>query len=267
MAEDKGLVSIIMLSKNQERYLNESIRSVINQTYTNWELLFVDDSSSDKTIEMMMDLKMDGRLKIDNNKYVDRIKVSQTVSEQGEIINENSALKKTRGKWIAFLNVGDVWTSDKLEKQIEFMEEHDYAFTYTQYRIMDAESKDRSFLISGKDCVSHQDMLKCCWPAYLTVMYNAEKVGKMTFRSVWTNYYALWINVSEKSDCYLLPEDLATLRTKWNRLGKIFLTNNLKWRYDAFRVEEDYGRITSLFYTLRNMWYGMMKWRKYVKRV
>ena len=82
MAEDKGLVSIIMLSKNQERYLNESIRSVINQTYTNWELLFVDDSSSDKTIEMMMDLKMDGRLKIDNNKYVDRIKVSQTVSEQ-----------------------------------------------------------------------------------------------------------------------------------------------------------------------------------------
>ena len=97
-------------------------------------------------------------------------------------------------------------------------------------------------------------------------MFDAEKVGVMKIHSPWTNYYSLWLNVLEKSDCYLLPENLATFRTKWNRLGKILLTNNYKWRYDAFRIEEDHGRFISLCYTIRNMWYGMVKWYKYVKR-
>ena len=262
-----GLVSIIMLSRNQGRYVEESVRSVISQTYKNWELLFVDDSSQkDDTISKMMSLREEGKLRLEDGKVSDRIKVALSVYQRGDINIINSTLKEARGRWIAFLNVGDVWHPTKLEKQITFMEEHGYAFSYTQYRLMDSKSQDRGFLISGKEHVSHQDMLRCCWPAYMTVMYDAEKVGIMRFRSVWTNYYALWLNVSEKCDCYLLPENLATLRTRWNRLGKILLTNNYKWRCDAYRIEESFGRFVSLCYTIRNMWYGLVKWHKYVKR-
>lgn len=267
LIEDSGLVSIIMLSRNQGRYVAESVRSVIKQTYKNWELIFVDDSSSkDDTIHQMMTLKEEGRHKNVSGEVINRIKVTQTVFHRGDINIINSTIKDAHGRWIAFINVGDVWTPDKLEKQISFMLTNNYAFSYTRYRLMDSESKDRGFLISGKKHISHQDMLKCCWPAYLTVMYDAARVGKMNFRSVWTNYYSLWLNVSEKNDCHLLPENLATLRTKWNKLGKNLLTNNFKWRYDAFRIEEDYGRITSLCYTIRNMWYGLVKWNKYVKK-
>ena len=260
------LVSIIMLSHNKAEFVKESVRSVLAQTYTNWELLFIDDNSTDDTIHRMMELKYEGRWKKEDGTVVERVKVSKTVTNRGEINNCNSALKEARGRWVAFLNVGDVWAPDKLEKQIAFMEEHGYVFSYHQYRLMDAVSKDRGYLISGKEHVTHKDMLKCCWPGYLTVMYDAEKVGKKKIRSVWTNYYALWLSVSDRNDCYLLKENLATLRTRWNYLGKILLTNNFRWRYDAYRMEEDLGRVLSLLYTIRNRWYDLVKWYQYAQR-
>ena len=83
-------------------------------------------------------------------------------------------------------------------------------------------------------------MMKCCWPAYLTVMYDAEKVGMLQLRNLkGNNDYALFLIVSEEADCYLLKENLAKLRTKWGMLGKFLLT-------------------------IRNMWYGVVKWMKYV---
>ena len=108
-----------------------------------------------------------------------RIKVSFIVGQGNDTPRRNSALANARGRWIAFLDAGDVWESTKLERQIGFMEEHGYAFSYTQYGIIDKESRDRGFVVGGKDRVTYQDMMKCCWPAYLTVMYDAEKVGRL----------------------------------------------------------------------------------------
>ena len=123
------LVSIIMLSHNQAQYVEESVRSVMAQTYQNWELLFIDDNSKDNTITLMMDLKEEARIRREDYTYNDRIKVSKTVSDRGESVNRNKALKEARGRWIAFLDVGDVWSPDKLEKQVRFMEENGYTFS------------------------------------------------------------------------------------------------------------------------------------------
>lgn len=119
---NNDLASIIMLSHNQAHYVEESVRSVMNQTYSNWELLFIDDNSIDKTIAMMMDLKDEARIRKEDYTIIDRIKVFQTVSDRGESVNRNKALREARGHWIAFLDVGDVWAPDKLENQIKFME-------------------------------------------------------------------------------------------------------------------------------------------------
>ena len=131
--EANGLVSIIMLSKNKAQYVEESVRSVMAQTYKNWELLFVDDNSKDKTITMMMDLKNEAKIRREDYSFIERIKVAQTVTNRGESVNRNKALREARGRWIAFLDVGDVWAPDKLEKQIRFMEENGYAFSYHKY--------------------------------------------------------------------------------------------------------------------------------------
>ncbi len=265
---DKNMVSIVMLSHNGERYVEETLRSVMAQTYQYWQLIFIDDNSSDETIAVLSRLKEEYR-KAMNDDYKtssDRITILRSVYTMGASNNMNSALRDIQGRWVAFLNVGDVWAPDKLEKQIAFMEDHGYAFSYTSYGVMDMKSRNRGVVVSGKAHVTHEDMLKCCWPTYMTVMYDREKVGDMKVRAPLNNDYALWLNVSDRHDCYLLDENLATMRTKWGKLGRILLTNNIKWRYDAYRIDEDLGRVTSLLYTIRNGWYGIVKWMKYVKR-
>lgn len=259
----KDLVSIIMLSHNKAQYVEESVRSVMAQSYTNWELLFLDDNSKDNTITKMMELKdelgRDGEQKI---------RISQTVSDRGESVNRNSSIREALGRWVAFLNVGDVWAPDKLEKQISFMEENGYAFSYHRYGLMNNKSQNRGVVIGGKEHLTHQDFLKCCWPAYLTVMYDTEKVGLVRGRIVkQNNDYALWLQISDKHDCHLLAENLATMRTPSDIFSRWLRTDKIKWRYECFRTEEDLGPVTSFFYTIRNGWYGIWKWMKHVKRV
>ena len=147
------------------------------------------------------------------------------------------------------------------------MEEHGYAFSYTKYGLMDEASNDRGVTIGGKEHITYKDMQKCCWPGYLTVMYDAQVVGPMRVRNLGRNNdYALWLNVCEKTDCYLLPENLAKLRTKWGLLGKLLLSDKIKWRYECYRIEEDLSETVSVMYTLRNLCYGVWKWLRYVER-
>lgn len=261
------LVSIIMLSHNRGQFVIESVRSVIAQTYQNWELLFTDDHSKDGTVSLLMELMDEGRRKKEKWAVERRIHISQTVSFRGKSFNRNASLKEARGRWIAFLDAGDVWAPDKLEKQIGFMKENGYAFSYTQYGLINRRSEDMGVLISGKAHVDHEEMLRCCWPAYLTVMYDAEKVGRVRARATKKNNdYALWLNISVKHECHLLPENLATMRTPYGRFSRYIRTDRFKWRYEVYRKEEDLGPVTSLLYTMRNGWYGIVKWMGYVHK-
>ena len=265
---DHGMVSIVMLSHNQAQYVEESVRSVMAQTYQNWELLFMDDNSKDNTITLMMDLRNEAKIRREDYRFIDRIKVSQTVTDRGVSVNRRSSLKEARGRWIAFLDVGDVWAPDKLEKQIRFMEEKGYACSYTEYGLMNNKSENRGYVVSGKEHVNHLDMLKCCWPGYLTVMYDASKVGHVRVQNVKENNdYAIWLNITDKHECHLLAENLATMRTPYGVFSRWLRTDKVKWRYECYRTEEDLGPVTSFFYTIRNGWYWIVKWMKYVRRV
>ena len=270
-----GLVSIIMLSHGDATYVEETVRSILAQTYQNWELLFVAESK-DKTLDSISDLREeDIKKQIETGKELSagsyrksRIRSSFISDQEAITPRRNLALREAKGRWIAFLDAGDIWEPTKLEKQICFMEEHGYAFSYTQYGIIDKDSHDRGFVIGGKDRVTYLDMMKCCWPAYMTVMYDAEKVGRLQLRNLkGNNDYALWLIASEESDCYLLKENLAKLRTKWGLLGKLLLTNGIKWRYEVYRIEYRKNPVVACLMTMRNMWYGLVKWAKYVERV
>ena len=123
MLKDYGKVSIVMPAFNAEKYIGDAIDSVRNQTYTNWELLIVDDCSTDNTREIITSIEDK------------RIRYLKNSTNSGAAISRNYALREADGKWIALLDSDDVWTPNKLEKQIEFMMEHGYAFTFTDYRI------------------------------------------------------------------------------------------------------------------------------------
>lgn len=269
------LVSIVMLSRNDGRLVEETVRSVLAQTYQNWEILFVAERHKDEALEKILNLRKeesdrlrkDGREWSEYSSVNDKIKVSYIVGESDEAPRRNTALKDARGRWIAFLDAGDVWEPTKLERQIAFMEEHGHAFSYTKYGLIDSKSNNRGVEIGGKEHVTHEDMMKCCWPAYMTVMYDAAKVGKVQVRNLKENNdYALWLNICEKADCYLLDENLAKMRTPWDMMGRLLLTNKIKWRYEVYRIEEDLGIAKSVWYTIINGFNGIIKWWAYSKK-
>ena len=115
------LVSIIMPSYNTGKFIKETINSVLNQTYNNWELIIVDDCSTDDTEKIVNTIK-------DN-----RIKFLKNNTNSGAAISRNRAIKEAKGKWIAFLDSDDLWKKEKIEKQIRFMKENHYDFSYTNY--------------------------------------------------------------------------------------------------------------------------------------
>lgn len=272
-AMNKDLVSIIMLSHGDGAYVVDSVKSILAQTYQNWELLFV-AKTNDVTLESLSSLreedvkiqKMAGKVLTDSYSN-SRIKVSYIVGQDNDTPRRNAALANAKGRWMAFLDPGDIWEPTKLERQIDFMEEHGYAFSYTQYGIIDKNSRSRGFVVGGKEKVTYRDMMKCCWPAYLTVMYDAEKIGNLQLKNLkGNNDYALWLMACEEADCYLLKENLAKLRTKWGLLGKFLLTNSIKWRYEVYRIEYRKDPVVACLMTIRNMYYGVIKWLKYVHR-
>jgi glycosyltransferase involved in cell wall biosynthesis len=141
---NKDLVSIIMPTYKCGRFIEESIKSVQAQTYQNWELIIVDDCSGDETIDVVLDIK----------KTDDRISLYQNAFNSGAAVSRNTALRNTKGRWIAFLDSDDLWEPTKLERQIKFMEENGYAFSYHEYVEIDEQDKELGVHVSGKKHVS-----------------------------------------------------------------------------------------------------------------
>lgn len=110
---NKDLVSIIMLSRNDSKYVERSVKSVLNQTYQNWELLIIDDASDDDTLALLLKLRGTDS----------RFRICQSIYKRGSTASINSALKDANGRWVAFIGADTIWEADKLERQTAFMNE------------------------------------------------------------------------------------------------------------------------------------------------
>ncbi|MCR4696216.1 MAG: glycosyltransferase [Lachnospiraceae bacterium] len=249
-----GLVSIIMPSYNTAAYIAESIRSVINQSFQNWELLIVDDCSTDDTDEVVRPFLEDTRIRYIKNDI-----------NSGAAVSRNRALREAKGKWIAFLDSDDLWMADKLEKQIKFMEENDYHFSYTNYYEIDTKGKKTGVTVTGPKKITKTGMFNYCWPGCLTVMYDTETVGLIQISDIRKNNdYAMWLKVSRKVDCYLLDERLALYRR--GRAGSVSshsIKTMIGWHYKLFREAEKEIPILAVFNTVRNMIFGYYKKKRF----
>lgn len=250
------LVSIIMPSYNTGKFIKESIQSVLNQTHKNWELIIVDDCSTDNTDEKIADFLCDERIKYFKNK-----------KNSGAAVSRNKALKEANGKWIAFLDSDDLWHPEKLALQLEFMKENGYKFSYTQYEEIDESGTPIGIYVSGPKHITKTGMYNYCWPGCLTVMYDADFIEKIQIADIKKNNdYAIWLQAIKKADCYLLEKKLAKYRIRTGSISHHSKFKLIKHHYLLYRVAEKKNIISASVLTLRNLFFGVYKKIKYVRK-
>ena len=244
-----------MPSYNTAQYIRQSIQSVLAQTYLNWELIIVDDCSSDNTENVVSVFLNDNRIKFLKNER-----------NSGAAVSRNRALKEAKGKWIAFLDSDDLWEPEKLEKQIAFMEKNDYHFSYTNYIEIDEKSRANGKRVSGPKRITKHGMYNYCWPGCLTVMFDADTVGLIQIADIKKNNdYAMWLKVCKKADCYLLNETLARYRKRIGSISNHGYMKLIKWHYKLYREVEKKNPVFSFVLTVRNLFFGVLKKIMYVK--
>lgn len=193
------LISIITPVYNSEKYIADTINSVLAQTYTNWEMLIADDCSSDNSAEII-------------KKYTDsRIKYFRLETNSGAAIARNKALEKAKGNYIAFLDSDDAWKPEKLEKQLKFMMEKDVGFSFTGYEII-RDKKNK--IVEVPNTVNYDQFMKNTIIGTLTVMLSRKHVGDVRIVDVKKDHDSMtWAKLLRQGNiAYGLNESLAYYR-------------------------------------------------------
>lgn len=241
---------------NCGRFIARSIESVLAQSYTDWELLIVDDCSKDDTRSVVEGFDDP------------RIHYHCLERNSGAAIARNTALRMARGRWIAFLDSDDLWLPEKLERQLAFMTERGYAFSYHAYTEIDEDDRPLGVHVGGKRRVSRLEMFACCWPGCLAVMYDAERIGLIQIENVKKNNdTALWLKAIRKAPCYFLNEDLALYRRRKGSITPPGIRAKIGWHYKLFRQAEKMNPVASSIWMCINILGNSYKKLFYVKKI
>lgn len=257
--KDYGLVSIITPNWNCSKYIVETIRSVQAQTYRNWEMIIMDDCSTDNSCSAIIPF-------VENDS---RIRLMRNEMNSGAALSRNRALREAKGHWIAFLDSDDLWMPNKLERQLDFMVNNGYKFCYTNYCEIDGNSEETGIFISGPKRANWLSVYAFCWPGCLTVIYDRDTVGLVQIADIKKNNdYAMWLKVCKKADLHLFDECLSKYRR--GRKGSIsthgYMTM-IMWHYKLWHEAMNMNPLSSIFWTGMNLVFGVYKKLRYVKTI
>jgi teichuronic acid biosynthesis glycosyltransferase TuaG len=187
---NKSLVTIITPSYNCSKFISDTVNSVLSQSYSNWEMIIVDDCSTDNSVEIIE------RITGDNPK----IKLIKLENNVGSAQSRNAALEVASGRFIAFLDSDDIWYTDKLEKQVEFMLKRKAPISFTSYELIDENGVSKNHIIHSVEKLTQIDYLKNTIIGFSTSMIDTQIVGN-SFRmmNIRTRQDAsLWITLLGK---------------------------------------------------------------------
>lgn len=231
-------VSIIIPLYNSDRFLIESFQSIASQTYTNWELIIVDDLSTDDSYQIAQDLAATDS----------RIIVFQLNSNSGAAMARNKAIELAKGRFIAFLDSDDLWHPEKLEKQVNFMLKNEIAFSYTVYEKIDEQGTPYQTMFVPEK-INYNSLLKTNVIGCLTAMYDTEILGKVYMpTSTKREDFATWLQILKKVDyAYGLNESLAQYRV-YDAQSSSKKVNMAKENWRLYKDIEKLGAIKSIYY-------------------
>lgn len=232
------LVSIITPVYNKEKYVEETIQSVQAQTYENWELIIVDDCSSDHSAEIIKEYA-------DQDK---RIFYYKNENNSGAAESRNRAIALAKGDYIAFLDSDDLWNPEKLEKQMEFMQKRQCAFCYSACNVIDIHGTPTGKVRHVPEKVDYKTLLKGNSIPCLTVVLERERFQDIRMKKMGHEDYILWLDLLQQcGTAYGITEALGSYREYDNSLSSNKLTA-AKWMWNIYRKHLKIGVLKSLWY-------------------
>ncbi len=235
----KGLVSIITPTYNCARFIGETIESIQAQTYTDWELIIVDDCSTDNTAEIV------GKYSAIDS----RIKYYCLDMNSGAAVARTTAMDYADGQYMAFCDSDDLWMHDKLEKQLEFMKNNNYAFSATAYQQIDEDGNSLDRVIKTVKKTDYNRLLLDCPIGNSTVMYDVEKMGKFEVPDIRKrNDDALWLQMLKKEKyIWGMTDVLMKYRIRKNSISSNKLSV-VKYHWILYRKIEHLSVVRSAFH-------------------
>lgn len=224
MTEHHPLVSVIMPCYNMEGFVADTIRSVRNQTFVDWELLIVDDASTDGTVALVQSLA----------EQDDRIDFSINPEHAGIAPTRNSCIKKSKGRFLAFLDADDIWHPEKLERQLHFMLERQIGFSYSSYDLIDESGQSLGKTIKAAGNLNYTAYLRNTIIGCSTVMVDTDRVGPVVVPNFRTSEdAATWLDILKKGFvAYAIEEPLTSYKIR----QKSASSNKLKASADLWKV-------------------------------
>lgn len=225
---EKPTISIITPVFNAERFLEQTLQSVFQQDFTNWELLLVNDCSTDKSAEIISCYEADSRIRLINLE-----------KNSGAAFARNQGISLAQGRYIAFLDSDDVWMPDKLRKQLDYMEEKNCTFCFTEIRRTDEEGHPIGKIRTIPERVDYQYLLKKTVIATSSVIIDKLRVGDFTMPLRRSGQdYATWLMLLKRiPHAYCLQEPLVNYRVVNNSLSSNKLSS-LKQVFDIQTSDE-----------------------------
>lgn len=229
-----------MPARNAVGYISQSIESVQKQTHSDWELLVVDDGSTDGTIEKIQEYQATDA----------RIRLIPLPVSQGVGISRNIGIKSAVGAYIAFLDADDLWLPEKLEKQLHFMQHNGVAVSFTSYRIMDQKGREENYYVTARHSLRYHQLLRGFHIGNLTGIYHASSIGKIYGAPIRRlQAWSLWLDaVKRAGKAAGMAEPLAVYRMRYS--DKSSLREMLPYIYSIYRKTLGFNFFKSCWYCL-----------------
>jgi len=242
-----GLVSVIMPTYNCGKFICETIDSIIAQTYTDWEIVIVDDCSTDNTKRIITPY-------IEKDK---RIRYHCLETNSGAAVARTVAMQMADGEYMAFCDSDDLWLPNKLERQLDFMIKNNYAFTCTAYEQIDEESNRLGRVIKTVKKTSYNRLLLDCPVGNSSVMYNVGIMGKFEVPNIRKrNDDALWLQMLKKEKyIWGMTDVLMKYRIRKNSISSNKL-KVIKYHWILYREIEHLNIFRSAFHVC---WWCFLK--------
>lgn len=253
MKTHQPLISIVTPCYNAAFYIAETIESVLTQTYTNWELLIIDDCSTDESLKIIKQYAS-----LDH-----RIKYHKTPSSSGSpSLPRNIGLENAIGKYIAFLDADDKWLNTKLQKEVEFIENNKYNLVYSYYEKMNWEGKRDNRIIKTREKTTYKDLLKSNSIPCLTSIVSRKAIGNTRFNQIPQEDFCFWLDILRKGyTAYNLCEVTALYREAKNSRSANKL-DMFKGYWNVIRHYQKISFFSCCYYMTTYTYSGIVKYLK-----